>query len=157
MPKTSTEEDQIIDLSDINPNKMLAMSFNFELLKYVITSLIHNQQNMDKELNELKISLLTQKKYSSNLEISLIDLKMKREEESEELDKLLQKKEEIKKENEEIEKSLELLIKGKEEEKDKKKIMPIYIMKKPKSEEKINEITTELNEPIETENSKENK
>ena len=36
MPKLCNEEDQIIDLSNINPNKMVALSFNYELLKYII-------------------------------------------------------------------------------------------------------------------------
>ena len=37
MQKLNEEQDQIIDLSNINPNKMLAVSYNFELLKYIIT------------------------------------------------------------------------------------------------------------------------
>ena len=156
MPKAMTEEEQIVDLSDIDPNKMLSMSLNFELLKYVITSLIHNQQKMDKQLNDLKISLLDQKKYSSNLEMSLIELKMKREEEAEVLEKLLKKKEELNKESEEIEKSLESLNKEKQEEKDKKQIIQIYNMKESKFEENINAFTSDINIPTDIEKSQEN-
>ena len=92
MPKLWSEEDKIIDLSDINPNQMFAMSYNFELLKYVITSLIRNQQNYDNQLNDLKYSFLKQQKYSTELELSLIDLKMQREETPEVLDELLKQK-----------------------------------------------------------------
>ena len=156
MPKAMTEEEQIVDLSDIDPNKMLSMSLNFELLKYVITSLIHNQQKMDKQLNDLKISLLDQKKYSSNLEMSLKEEKMKREEEEEELEKLLKKKEELNKESEEIEKLLEKLNKEKQEEKDKKQIIQIYNMKESKFEENINAFTSDINIPTDIEKSQEN-
>ena len=72
MPKLCNEEDQIIDLSNINPNKMVALSFNYELLKYVITSLIRNQQNMENQLNDFNLSLLKQKNHSSQLEISIL-------------------------------------------------------------------------------------
>ena len=156
MPKTMADEEKIVDLSDIDPNKILSMSLNFELLKYVITSLIHNQQKMDKQLNDLKISLLDQKKYSSNLEMSLIELKMKREEEAEVLEKLLKKKEELNKESEEIEKSLESLNKEKQEEKDKKQIIQIYNMKESKFEENINAFSSDLNIPTDIEKSQEN-
>ena len=73
MPKLLNNEEELIDLSNIYPNKILSMSFDFEMLKYVITSLIHNQQNFDKKLIELNLSLLNQKNYISKLEISIID------------------------------------------------------------------------------------
>ena len=108
MPKSWEEEDQIIDLSNINPNKMFAMSYNFELLKYVITSLIRNQQNFDTQLSDLKYSFLKQKDYSTELELSIMDLKMKREDTPEVLEELLKQKNEIKNKKEECLKELGL-------------------------------------------------
>ena len=46
---------------------MLEFSFNFELLKYAITSLISNQQNMNEELLRLKLSQYRQQKQSGDL------------------------------------------------------------------------------------------
>ena len=128
MPKLWSEEDKIIDLSDINPNQMFAMSYNFELLKYVITSLIRNQQNYDNQINDLKYSFLKQQKYSTELELSIIDLKMQREETPEVLDELLKQKKEAKLKNEEYKKEIDSLEKEKQEEKIPKKI-PLYTMK----------------------------
>ena len=144
MPKLYDQEDQIIDLSNINPNKMLAFSFNYELLKYIITSLIRNQQNMERQLNDLKLSLLKQKNHSSQLEISILELKMQKEEDPDELDNLLNKKKELNSEKEKIEQSLQSLTKENEEEKNQKRIMPIYNMKQPKIEENLNEFTEEI-------------
>ena len=100
MPKLFREENDLIDLSNINPNKMFAMSYNYELLKYVITSLIRNQQNMDNQFNDLNLSFLKQQKYSTELEMSIIDLKMQREETPEILEELIKKKKELQSLNE---------------------------------------------------------
>ena len=144
MPKLWQDEDEIIDLSEINPNKMFAMSYNFELLKYVITSLIRNQQNFDSQLSDLKLSFLKQKKYSTQLEISIIDLKMQREEDPAILEELLKQKKEINSKNEEYEKDLESFEKG-----NPKKIS-IYNMKEPKKLDNMPEygdeiVTTDIN------------
>ena len=86
---------QIIDLSKINTNEILDFSFNFELLKYVITSLINNQSNMDIQLNDMKLSLIKQQKYSSELESAILDLKIEKEENADILGKLMEKKDEL--------------------------------------------------------------
>ena len=52
-----TNQNELIDLSNLNPNKILEFSFNYELLKYTLTSLISNQQNIIEELSRLKLSL----------------------------------------------------------------------------------------------------
>ena len=146
MPKQFNEKDPFIDLSDINPNNMMAMSFNFELLKYVITSLIHNQRNMDKDLTDLNLSLLKQKQYSSNLEISIIDLQMQKELSPQEKEDLLKKKEEIKSRNDKLNKDIESLTKEKEKDQNQK-IMSIYNIKTKDKEDydKINENDEEVN------------
>jgi hypothetical protein len=149
MPKLYGEEEQIIDLSNINPNKMFAMSYNFELLKYVITSLIRNQQNFDSQLNNLQYSFLKQRKYSTDLELSIIDLKIQREEAPEVLDELLKQKREIKSKSQEYLNELESFEKEKDEEKIPGKI-PIYNMREPKKDERFQEarqetVITDLN------------
>ena len=146
MPKQFNEKDPFIDLSDINPNNMMAMSFNFELLKYVITSLIHNQRNMDKDLTDLNLSLLKQKQYSSNLEISIIDLQMQKELSPQEKEDLLKKKEEIKSRNDKLNKDIESLTKEKEKDQNQR-IMSIYNIKTKDKEDydKINENDEEVN------------
>ena len=156
MPKQFNEKDPFIDLSDINPNNMMAMSFNFELLKYVITSLIHNQRNMDKDLTDLNLSLLKQKQYSSNLEISIIDLQMQKELSPQEKEDLLKKKEEIKSRNDKLNKDIESLTKEKEKDQNQK-IMSIYNIKTKDKEDydKINENDEEVN-TIEVEKNNEN-
>ena len=132
MPKLFSEDNEIIDLSNINPNKMFAMSYNYELLKYVITSLIRNQQNMDNQYNDLRLSFLKQQKYATELEMSIIELKMQKEETPEVLEELLNKKKELKSKIEQYQKEIDLL--SEEKEKNKKKI-PIYSMKPQKKEE----------------------
>ena len=86
---------QMIDLSKINPNEILDFSFNFELLKYVITSLIKNQNNMDIQINDLKLSFIKQQKYCSELESAILEFKIEKEENAEILEKLLEKKNEL--------------------------------------------------------------
>ena len=93
MPKLLNNK--IIDLSKINTNEILDFSFNFELLKYVITSLINNQNNMDIQINDLKLSLIKQQKYSSELESAILQLKIEKEENAEILEKLMEKKNEL--------------------------------------------------------------
>ncbi len=142
MPKLLKNGEELIDLSNINPNKMLSMSFDFEILKYVITSLIHNQQNFDKKLIELNLSLLKQKQYISKLEISIIDQKIENEQSSKEKEKLLREKEELNSKKERYNKDIELLIK-KNEENIKKKNIPIYSISKEGNN--INNIEPEEN------------
>jgi hypothetical protein len=79
MSDMNTNQIPLIDLSNLNPDKMLEFSFNFELLKYAITSLISNQQNMNEELLRLKLSQYRQQKQSGDLELKLMELKIKGE------------------------------------------------------------------------------
>ena len=90
-----TNQNELIDLSNLNPNKILEFSFNYELLKYTLTSLISNQQNIIEELSRLKLSLYQQQKHSGELEIKLIDLKIKGAKSKEELQKLHNEKEQL--------------------------------------------------------------
>ena len=167
MPKLSNNEPQLIDLSNVNPNKMLEMSLNFELLKYVITSLIHNQQNMGKEISNLKLSSLKQTLHSLELELSIKDMNLQKDLSPEEKEKLLKQKDELKSKIDKIKREIESLTKENEEEQNKRKI-PIYNMDKANMEndnDKFNEEEKKIEieqkdkkekEKYEKENKKEN-
>ena len=135
MSNTNINQNQFVDLSNINPNKVLEFSFNYELLKYVLSALINNQQNMSQELSQLKLSLYQQQKYSGELESQIIDLKIQRANSPEELDEFYSKKKELDSKNNKFNIELESLIKQKEDNLPQKK-MEIYTMKKPKYESK---------------------
>ena len=142
MPKLSNNEPQLIDLSNVNPNKMLEMSLNFELLKYVITSLIHNQQNMGKEISNLKLSSLKQTLHSLELELSIKDMNLQKDLSPEEKEKLLKQKDELKSKIDKIKREIESLTKENEEEQNKRKI-PIYNMDKANMENDNDEFNEE--------------
>ena len=65
-----------INLYNFDPNTLISMSFNFDILKYVITEIIKNQKNSNDELLHLKEELLESKKYTSEIETSLIEIKL---------------------------------------------------------------------------------
>ena len=132
MSNPNVNQNQFIDLSNINPNKVLEFSFNYELLKYVLSALINNQQNMSQELSQLKLSLYEQQKYSGELESQIIDLKIQRANSPEELEEFYSKKKELDSKNNKFNIELESLLKQKEEN-IPQKTMEIYTMKKPKS------------------------
>ena len=46
-----------LNLFNIEPNSLIAMSFNFDILKYVITELINNQKNTKIELSNLNLQI----------------------------------------------------------------------------------------------------
>ena len=142
MPKLSNNEPQLIDLSNVNPNKMLEMSLNFELLKYVITSLIHNQQNMGKEISNLKLSSLKQTLHSLELELSIKDMNLQKDLSPEEKEEILKQKDELKSKIDKIKREIESLTKENEEEQNKRKI-PIYNMDKANMENDNDEFNEE--------------
>ena len=125
----------LIDLSNINPNKILEISFNYELLKYVLTALINNQQNMSEEITQLKISLFEQQKHSGELESEIVDLKIKRSDSPEELEKLYAKQKELNAKNEQYNSEFESLMEQNKDQIPQKQIS-IYTMKKSKYENK---------------------
>ena len=128
-----TNQNPFIDLSNLNPDKILEFSFNFELLKYAITSLISNQQNMNEELSRLKLSQYRQQKQSGDLELKLMELKIKGAKSKEELEELNKEKKEINSQNEQIIKILESFKKEKDDQ-ISQKAMDVYPMKSQKYE-----------------------
>ena len=128
-----TNQNPFIDLSNLNPDKILEFSFNFELLKYAMTSLISNQQNMNEELSRLKLSQYRQQKQSGDLELKLMELKIKGAKSKEELEELNKEKKEINSQNEKIIKVLESFKKEKDDQ-ISQKAMDVYPMKSQKYE-----------------------
>ena len=126
-------QNPFIDLSNLNPDKILEFSFNFELLKYAITSLISNQQNMNEELSRLKLSQYRHQKQSGDLELKLMELKIKGAKSKEELEELNKEKKEINSQNEQIIKVLESFKKEKDDQ-ISQKAMDVYPMKSQKYE-----------------------
>ena len=51
----------LFDLYNIEPNSLIALSFNFDQLKYVITELRNNQKNIYQELSAIKSEISQQK------------------------------------------------------------------------------------------------
>lgn len=68
-----------LNLYNVEADSLLNLSFNFDILKYVITELIKNQKNNNDEISEIKSELLQQKKYTNKIESSLLQLKLSTE------------------------------------------------------------------------------
>ena len=121
----------IIDLSNINPNKILEFSYNYELLKYILTALINNQQNLNGDINKLKLAHFQQQKYCGELESQIIEIKIENESSPEELDKLYKQKNAIESKNKQFNNELEEFIKQNNEQIPSKEIK-VYTMKEAK-------------------------
>ena len=84
------------DLENIELNKMFCLTYNFDILKYIITNLIKGQQNSNYKLLELKLEKTYNDKRMDELECNLIDLKLLGEISEKDKDKLIEKKNQIK-------------------------------------------------------------
>ena len=74
--KNADISNNIFDLYNFEPNTLISMSFNFDILKYVITELINSHKNTNNELNRLKAEFLEYKNHSNKFESSLIENKL---------------------------------------------------------------------------------
>ena len=63
------DDDKPVDLSAIDVNSIIAMTFNFDSLKQVLTTLIKNQKNFESQLSEIKSSILMSK--TQNMDFTL--------------------------------------------------------------------------------------
>ena len=148
MSKIFSNQNPIIDLTSVDPNNIIEMSFNFELLKYVLSVLINNQQNMNNEISNIKSELIHQQEKSGNLELELIELKLQRADSPEALDELYKKKKELDSKNKELKTELDSFRKLNESNTSKKK-MEIYNMKQlPIYETKKNVYENELSSDL---------
>ena len=143
MSKENINQNPLIDLSNFNPNKVIDFSFNYELLKYVLTALINNQQNLTNEISKLKLDNLKQKKNSVKLASEIIELKLQRASSPEELENLNNKKNEINSQGEQYDNDLEYFQKEINDQSPKKEVK-LYNMKNKETESK-NEITDKEN------------
>ena len=143
MSKENINQIPLIDLSNFNPNKVIDFSFNYELLKYVLSALINNQQNFNNELSNLKLDNIKQKKYSIKLASEIIELKLQKASSPEDLDKLNAKKKEINSLSEQYDKDLETYLNQINSQTSKKEIK-IYQMKKFETDNK-NEVSEKDN------------
>ena len=143
MSKENINQIPLIDLSNFNPNKVIDFSFNYELLKYVLSALINNQQNFNNELSNLKLDNIKQKKYSIKLASEIIELKLQKASSPEDLDKLNAKKKEINSLSEQYDKDLETYLNQINSQTAKKEIK-IYQMKKFETDNK-NEVSEKDN------------
>ena len=143
MSKENINQNPLIDLSNFNPNKVIDFSFNYELLKYVLTALINNQQNLTNEISKLKLDNLKQKKNSVKLASEIIELKLQRASSPEELENLNNKKNEINSQGEQYDNDLEYFQKEINDQSPKKEVK-LYNMKNKETECK-NEITDKEN------------
>ena len=64
------------DLYNFEPNSLIAMSFNFDILKYVLMELINQQRNTSNDIFQIKSELLENKKHSKEIESSIIEMKL---------------------------------------------------------------------------------
>lgn len=96
-----------LNLYNIEPDSIINLSFNFDILKFVITELITKQKNMNDELIGIKSELLQQKKYSNEIEVSLVELKLSIEKNDIEIQKSLEnQKNKLNMQLEELEKQI---------------------------------------------------
>ena len=68
-----------LNLYNIEADSLLNLSFNFDILKYVITELIKNQKNNNDEISKIKSELQQQKNYTNEIESSLLQFKLSSE------------------------------------------------------------------------------
>ena len=65
-----------INIYNIEPNSLINLSFNFDILKYVITEMIKNQKNINNEISNIKSEILQNKKDTNKLQFSLLELRL---------------------------------------------------------------------------------
>ena len=64
------------DLDNIELNKMFSLTYNFDILKYIITNIIKNQKKTNYKLIELKLEKTYSKQRVDQLECDIIDLQL---------------------------------------------------------------------------------
>ena len=64
------------DIYNLESNSLISFNFNFDILKSAIIELIKNQKYVNNEIKTLKSELLQQKKYSNEIELTCLELKL---------------------------------------------------------------------------------
>ena len=68
-----------LNIYNIETDSLVSLSFNFDILKYVITELIINQKNTNEEISKIKADLLQQQKNTNEIVSSLLRLNLSAE------------------------------------------------------------------------------
>ena len=131
--KISEYNNNTMDIYNLEPNKLIAMSFNFDILKYVIKELINNQKNSFDEILQIKTELLENKKHTQEIESTLIEMRLLSSNISSRVKSQLEEaKKNLLNQKAELEKEIELL-------KDKENQSKILSMNNKKNEDSISE------------------
>ena len=69
------DEGEVFEFENIQLNDMFSLSYNFDILKYIINNLIKNQQKLNYKLTQLKIDKVYNEMKVDGLETNIIDLK----------------------------------------------------------------------------------
>ena len=83
------------DLENVELNKMFSLTYNFDILKYIITNLIKNQQKSNYRLIDLNLEKAYKDKRIDDIECDIIDLKLLGKLSDQERDKLINRKKKI--------------------------------------------------------------
>ena len=68
------EGGNVVEFENVKLNDMFSLSYNFDVLKYIINNLIRNQQKLNYKLIELKIDKVHNEQKIDELESDFIDL-----------------------------------------------------------------------------------
>ena len=76
--ESKNEGEKVDDLDNVKLNDMFSLTYNFDILKYIINNLIKNQQKLNYKLIELKIDKVNNEEKIDELESDLMDLKQEK-------------------------------------------------------------------------------
>ena len=84
------------DFENIELNKMFSLTYNFDILKYIITNLIRGQQKSNYKIIDLNLEKAYKDKRIDDLECDIIDLKLLGKISEQEKEKFINRKNKIK-------------------------------------------------------------
>ena len=76
--ESKNEGEKVDDLDNVKLNDMFSLTYNFDILKYIINNLIKNQQKLNYKLIELKIDKVNNEEKIDELESGLMDLQQEK-------------------------------------------------------------------------------
>ena len=76
--ESKNEGEKVDDLDNVKLNDMFSLTYNFDILKYIIKNLIKNQQKLNYKLIELKIDKVNNEEKIDELESDLMDLQQEK-------------------------------------------------------------------------------
>ena len=76
--ESKNEGEKVDDFDNVKLNDMFSLTYNFDILKYIINNLIKNQQKLNYKLIELKIDKVNNEEKIDELESDLMDLQQEK-------------------------------------------------------------------------------